>query len=139
LYLRKSFFEGVVERFRDRLAWVMATDASGVPVAGAFNVRKGRMLYGRYWGASVEVPYLHFAVCYYEGIRHAVEQRLDVFEPGAGGEHKRARGFVPTVTRSCHWIANRRMRSVIEPWLERERARVRSFVDGEAGEDEAEG
>jgi uncharacterized protein len=139
LYLRKSFFEGVVERFRDRLAWVVATDASGAPVAGAFNVRKGRALYGRYWGASVEVPYLHFAVCYYEGIRHAIEQRLDVFEPGAGGEHKRARGFVPTITRSCHWIANRRMRSVIEPWLERERARVRSLIDEEGGPDDSGG
>jgi predicted N-acyltransferase len=129
LYLRESFFEGVVERFQDRLAWVVATDASGAPVAGAFNVRKGRFLYGRYWGASVEVPYLHFAVCYYEGIRHAIEHGLDVFEPGAGGEHKRARGFVPTLTRSCHWIANPKMRSVIAPWLERERARLRSVIE----------
>ena len=135
MYLRRSFFEGVVERFRDRLAWVVATDASGTPVAGAFNVRKGRFLYGRYWGASVEVPYLHFAVCYYEGIRHAIEQRLDVFEPGAGGEHKRARGFVPTITRSCHWIADRKMRSVVAPWLERERARLRSAIEFEDGDE----
>ena len=102
-------------------------------------MQKGNTLYGRYWGSSVEVPYLHFGVCYYEGIRHAIERGLDVFEPGAGGEHKRARGFVPTLTRSVHWIRDRRMRSVIEPWLERERERVRMFVasDGrDEGDDE---
>ena len=102
LYLKRAFFDEVVQHFQDRLAWVVATDESGAAVAGAFNVRKGRRLYGRYWGTSVDVPYLHFAVCYYEGIRHAIEQGVDVFEPGAGGEHKRARGFVPTLTRSVH-------------------------------------
>jgi predicted N-acyltransferase len=137
LYLKRKFFEQVVERFRDRLAWVVATDRRGHVVAGAFNVQRGTRLYGRYWGASVEVPYLHFAVCYYEGIRHAIEQRLDVFEPGAGGEHKRARGFVPTLTRSVHWIEDPRMRSVIQPWLQRECARVRSYV-GADGADDAE-
>jgi uncharacterized protein len=139
LYLKKAFFERVVDRFQDRLAWVLATDAHGQPIGGAFNVQKGNTLYGRYWGSSVEVPYLHFGVCYYEGIRHAIERGLDVFEPGAGGEHKRARGFVPTLTRSVHWIRDRRMRSVIEPWLERERERVRMFVasDGrDEGDDE---
>lgn len=129
LYLNRDFFDAVVERFRDRLAWVVARDdRTGQPVAGAFNVQKGRRLYGRYWGARVEVPHLHFVVCYYAGIRHCVEHGLDVFEPGAGGEHKRARGFVPTLTRSFHWLADARMRSVIGPHLERERAAVRKHV-----------
>ncbi len=136
LYLNVAFFEQIVERFRDRLAWVVARrGAGGEIVAGAFNVVSESRLYGRYWGAEVDAPYLHFAVCYYEGIRFAIERGLDVFEPGAGGEHKRARGFVPTLTRSAHWIADRRMRSVLAPWLARERERVRSIVDGEA-EDE---
>lgn len=129
LYLNLAFFEAVVERFRDRLAWVVARDgASGKPVAGAFNVVKGRRLYGRYWGAGVDVPYLHFVVCYYAGIQYCVERGLDVFEPGAGGEHKRARGFVPTLTRSFHWLADARMRSVIGAHLQQERARVRAHV-----------
>jgi predicted N-acyltransferase len=131
MYLNARFFDAVVERWRHRLAWVLARDASGHAVAGAFNVCKGTRLYGRYWGTRVEVPYLHFGVCYYEGIRHCVERGLDVFEPGAGGEHKRARGFVPTLTRSVHWLADARMRSALGPWLERERARVRSLT-GEA-------
>jgi hypothetical protein len=128
-YLTPEMFDAVVERFRDRLAWVVARDGNGRVIAGAFNVAQGNRLYGRYWGASVDVPYLHFAVCYYEGIRYAIERGLDVFEPGAGGEHKRARGFVPTLTRSYHWLQNARMRSVIAPHLDRERQRVTQLVE----------
>jgi predicted N-acyltransferase len=136
LYLNLDFFERIVERFRDRLAWVVARDsASGEIIGGAFNVARGKRLYGRYWGAAdgVDVPYLHFVVCYYEGIRACIERGLDVFEPGAGGEHKRARGFVPTLTRSAHWLADARLRSVLAPWLARERERVAAIV--EAGDD----
>jgi predicted N-acyltransferase len=128
MYLNEAFFDAVVDRFRDRLAWVVARGEGGEPIAGAFNVVGGKRLYGRYWGARGDVPFLHFAVCYYAGIRHCIERGLDVFEPGAGGEHKRARGFVPTVTHSAHWIANARLRSLLIPWLERERARVRAIV-----------
>jgi predicted N-acyltransferase len=125
LYLSPHFFERVIEVFRDRLAWVIATDrATGTPIGGAFNVAGGSRLYGRYWGARVDVPFLHFVVCYYAGVRHAIDQRLDVFEPGAGGEHKRPRGFVPTRTRSAHWIADGRLRAALGPWLARERSRV---------------
>jgi predicted N-acyltransferase len=130
LYLNLRFFECLVDRFHERLAWVVARrGAKGEIIAGAFNVASRTRLYGRYWGAHVEVPFLHFAVCYYEGIRFCIERGLDVFEPGAGGEHKRARGFVPTLTRSAHWVSDRRLRTVLAPWLARERARVRAFVE----------
>jgi predicted N-acyltransferase len=129
MYLNRTFFEQVVERFSERLAWVVARRvARGEIVGGAFNIMKGARLYGRYWGARAEVPFLHFAVCYYEGIRFCIERGLDVFEPGAGGEHKRARGFVPTLTRSAHWVADRRLRGVLAPWLARERERVRALL-----------
>jgi uncharacterized protein len=129
LYLNERFFETLVERFRDRLAWVVAREAaSGRIVAGAFNVIGGRRLYGRYWGTRTEVPFLHFAVCYYAGIAHCVERGIDVFEPGAGGEHKKPRGFVPTLTHSAHWLADARLRGALGPWLERERARVEAIV-----------
>ncbi len=132
LYLSEAFFERVVERFRDRLAWVVAR-AGGDVVAGAFNVTKGKRLYGRYWGAGeIDAPFLHVVVCYYEGIRFCIERRLDVFEPGAGGEHKRARGFVPTRTRSVHWRADARLRAVLAPWLARERARIGQVIAAEA-------
>jgi predicted N-acyltransferase len=135
LYLNARFFESIVERFRDRLAWVVARRiSSGEIIGGAFNVTRGRHLYGRYWGARAEVPFLHFAVCYYAGIMHCVERGLDVFEPGAGGEHKQARGFIPTLTHSVHWLSDPRLRSALAPWLERERARVQEIVRSEASE-----
>ena len=91
--LNERFFERIVQDFRHRLAWVVARDTrSGEAVAGAFNVVKGSRLYGRYWGTRApggsDIPFLHFAVCYYEGIRHCIERGLDVFEPGAGGERR---------------------------------------------------
>jgi predicted N-acyltransferase len=136
MYLNVRFFERVVERFRERLAWVVARRGpKGEIVGGAFNVASKTRLYGRYWGARVEVPFLHFVVCYYEGIRACIERGLDVFEPGAGGEHKRARGFVPTLTRSAHWLDDARMRALLAPWLARERARVAVLVR-EGGDEE---
>jgi uncharacterized protein len=129
LYLNETFFERIVERFRHRLAWVVASNRKdGEIVGGAFNVTSKTRLYGRYWGASVDVPFLHFVVCYYEGIRLCIERRLDVFEPGAGGEHKRARGFVPTLTRSAHWLRDPRLRAVLAPWLARERERAKAAL-----------
>ena len=131
LYLTVSFFQAVIERFRHRLAWVVARDTrTGDVVGGAFNVTKGRRLYGRYWGSRTEMPFLHFVVCYYAGIRYCLERGLDVFEPGAGGEHKRARGFVPTLTCSAHWLEDARLRNALAPWLSAERARIRAIVAG---------
>ncbi len=100
-------------------------------VAGAFNVKKDDRLYGRYWGASpsvADVPFLHFNVCYYHGVRECIAEGRAVFEPGAGGEHKKARGFLPTVTHSGHWIADARLRRLLAAHLEREREAVQAHV-----------
>ena len=137
-YLNERFFELLADRFRHRLAWVVAKDASGEIVAGAFNMRKGTRLYGRYWGTRVDLPFLHFNVCYYHGVRFCIDHGIDVFEPGAGGEHKRARGFVPTLTHSAHWIESPRLRAILEPHVALERERVEQIVRGEI-EDEADG
>ncbi len=136
-YLNPRFFALLAERFADRLRWVVARDGSGEIIAGAFNVAKGSRLYGRYWGARVDVPMLHFNVCYYHGVRECLERGIDAFEPGAGGEHKRARGFVPTATYSAHWLRNARLRSIIEPHVAHERERVLSIV-GEGRERESD-
>jgi predicted N-acyltransferase len=128
-YLNPRFFELVAERYAHRLAWVVARPrGGGAPIAGAFNVKKGKRLYGRYWGATVDVPFLHFNVCYYHGIKQCIAEGLDVFEPGAGGEHKRARGFLPTLTHSAHWLRDARLRGVIGDFLERERRAVLAHV-----------
>jgi predicted N-acyltransferase len=130
LYLSEAFFERVAERFNHRLAWVVAREErTGRPVGGAFNVFKGKHMYGRYWGAAVDVPNLHFVICYYEGIRACIERGIDVFEGGAGrDEHKRTRGFRPALTRSAHWLADARLRNALGPWLEHERMRVQQVL-----------
>jgi predicted N-acyltransferase len=118
-YLNRAFFELVAARFAPRLAWVVARERGAV-VAGAFNVEKGQRLYGRYWGTFVDRPFLHFNVCYYHGIDRVIARGLEAFEPGAGGEHKRVRGFAPRVMSSVHHLESARLRRLVEPFLARE-------------------
>ncbi len=131
-YLNARFFELVAERFAHRLAWAVARK-DGQIVASAFNVKKGGVLYGRYWGTFVDLPFLHFNVCFYHGIDEAIREGLHTFEPGAGGEHKRVRGFAPTVTHSVHHVEDPRLASLVRPYLERERAAILRHVDEERG------
>jgi uncharacterized protein len=136
-YLKKKFFDLVRTRFANRLAWVVARDAkTGKIVASAFNVKKGDTLYGRYWGTVVDLPFLHFNVCYYHGVDQAIREGLMHFNPGAGGEHKRVRGFIPTKTFSAHHLENARFRAIIDAHLVRERAAIDEYVDSGGKDDE---
>jgi predicted N-acyltransferase len=119
-YLNRKVFELWKERMPERIQLVAAR-REGSMVAGAFNFIKGKRLYGRYWGAFEEIPHLHFNVCYYTGIEQCFACGLDVFEPGAGGEHKLSRGFEPTVQLSAHWIRDRRFREMLRLHLAQER------------------
>ncbi len=92
----------------------------GEPVAGALCLRGGDTLYGRYWGGAA-LPGLHFETCYYQGIEYCLREGLQRFEPGAQGEHKLARGFLPTQVRSHHWIAHPQFRQALRDWCTRER------------------
>lgn len=89
-------------------------------IAGALMLRSSSTLYGRYWGAHEHVEALHFEACYYQGVEYCLREGLGTFEPGAQGEHKLARGFLPTRTRSFHWIADTRFRRAIGDALRRE-------------------
>jgi predicted N-acyltransferase len=89
-------------------------------VGGSLMLRSADTLYGRYWGCREQFPGLHFEACYYQGIDYCLRERLRAFEPGAQGEHKLARGFLPTRTRSYHWIADPRFRAAIAAALRRE-------------------
>jgi predicted N-acyltransferase len=131
-YLQPRTFELWFERLADVAELALARDAGGEVLAGAVNFRKGARLYGRYWGALAEVKHLHFEVCYHHGIESCVREGTDTFEPGAGGEHKLARGFAPTLTHSMHWLAAPVLAGAVERHLEAERAAVRAAV--EAGE-----
>jgi predicted N-acyltransferase len=127
-YLNRAFFERVVETFRHRLEWVVAYAPSGEPIAGAFNAARGPALYGRYWGATEVRPFLHFNVCFYFGIEECIRRGLKKFEPGAGGEHKVARGFEPTVTYSSHFLRHKQLDGAVREFLAREREAVNEHV-----------
>lgn len=126
-YMKKRFFELLVERFRDRLSWVVARK-DGEVIASAFNMKKDGIIYGRYWGTHVDMPFLHFNVCYYHGVEQAIRDGCTTFNPGAGGEHKKVRGFLPTITYSAHHIEDARFRGIIESFLERERRGIAAYV-----------
>jgi predicted N-acyltransferase len=128
-YLNRAFFEEVCSTMPESLHVVAASERGARRrVGGAFNLLGKRRLYGRYWGALADVPFLHFNVCFYKGIEEAIVRGLGGFEPGAGGEHKVARGFEPTVTHSAHYLADRRLRSAVAAHLVGERAAVDESV-----------
>jgi uncharacterized protein len=121
-YLTGAFFEEAFRTMRDRTLLVLARDGlTGRPVAGALNFFKGDALFGRYWGAAEERRNLHFELCYYQAIEFAIERRLELFEAGAQGEHKHARGFLPTLTYSAHEIRHPAFRRAIERYIETEK------------------
>lgn len=127
-YLNRKFFALLAERFRARLCFVVAY-AGDEPIAGTFNVAKGDVLYGRYWGATREVRNLHFEVCYYAAVEHCVARGLARFEPGAGGDYKQSRGFDGEPTYSLHWLAEPRLRAAVSRFLEEERARTQGGIE----------
>ena len=97
-------------------------------IAMALFVQSDNTLYGRYWGASVDVPGLHFELCYYRGIEHAIANKLARFEPGAQGEHKLARGFLPVRTHSRHYLVNPDFRRAVATALAHEAEAVDAYA-----------
>lgn len=128
-YLNRAFFLEVARRLPDATFVVLAREeGSGVPIAGAFNVLGKKALYGRYWGAREDRPFLHFNVCYYHGIKECIARGLSLFEPGAGGEHKVARGFEPSITHSIHHLADGRLDRVVRDFVGRERRAIQQHL-----------
>ncbi|USU04520.1 GNAT family N-acetyltransferase [Sphingomonadaceae bacterium OTU29LAMAA1] len=122
-YLKRAFFPLLGERMGDKVLLILA-ERDGVPVAGALNLIGEDTLYGRYWGCTEEVPFLHFELCYYQAIDAAIARGLKTVEAGAQGEHKLARGYVPVPTWSAHYIPDAGFRRAIADFLIRERAAV---------------
>jgi uncharacterized protein len=122
-YLTRAFFSQIGESMRDEILLVMAKRA-GRWIAGAINFIGSDTLFGRHWGAVEHHPFLHFELCYYQAIDYAIAQKLARVEAGAQGEHKIARGYMPTTTYSAHYIADPALRRGIADYLKRERAYV---------------
>ncbi len=127
-YLTRRFFNMVQERMRDDVVLVLAM-REGRAVAGALNFIGREALYGRYWGCVEHHPCLHFELCYYQAIDYAITHGLDRVEAGAQGEHKLARGYLPTVTHSLHWMRDEGFADAIADYLEQEREAIEQDVE----------
>lgn len=122
-YLTRSAFDLIGERMADDVLLVLAFE-EGQAIAGALNFIGRDALYGRYWGALVDRPFLHFELCYYQAIEAAIARGLTRVEAGAQGAHKLARGYLPVQTRSAHYIPHKGFRQAVADFLERERAGI---------------
>jgi predicted N-acyltransferase len=120
-YLTRTFFKQLYGSYRDRVVLVTAHPAAYPdedPIALSFCIRKGDRLYGRYWGTDLEIDALHFNACYYKPIEWAIAQGIKHFDPGAGGRHKRRRGFPATPNYSLHRLYSQRLRQILTSYIE---------------------
>jgi len=127
-YLKRETFSLLRDRMADDMLFIFAME-DGQPIAGALNMIGSDTLYGRYWGTLDARPMLHFETCYYQAIDYAIANGLAVVEAGAQGGHKLARGYVPVLTYSAHWIAHPGLRAAVADYLERERDAVENDLD----------
>ena len=127
-YLTRAFFTMLSERMGDRVLLMLAY-RHGTPVAGALNLIGGDTLYGRYWGCTEEIPFLHFELCYYQAIDAAIARGLSRVEAGAQGEHKLARGYRPVPTWSAHYIPHAGFRRAVEDFIVRERRAMEEQIE----------
>jgi len=127
-YLTRRFFSLVGETMPETVLLVLA-ERDGRPIAGALNFIGGDALFGRYWGAIEDHPFLHFEICYHQAIDAAIARGLGRVEAGAQGEHKLARGYRPVTTRSAHLFADPGLARAVAVYLERERAYVAEARD----------
>ena len=124
-YLTREAFDLLAERMGEKIVLILAFDGEE-PVAGALNFVGHDALYGRYWGCTRDIRFLHFELCYYQAIDIAIDLGLPRVEAGAQGGHKLARGYEPVKTWSAHWIADPGFRAAVADFLEREREGVTS-------------
>jgi predicted N-acyltransferase len=127
-HLNRAFFAALRKTMPDRLLLIIA-DRDGEPTACSFCIKDGQRLYGRHWGTLEYLPGLHFETCYQQGIEYAIAHGLQVFEGGAQGEHKLARGLVPTATHSWHWLEHPEFRDAVDRFLERETDAIAHYID----------
>jgi predicted N-acyltransferase len=126
-YLNERFFHHLFENLKENILYVEAS-LDGIPLAGSLFFYDQEKLYGRYWGSNEYVPNLHFELCYYQGIEFCIERNLRVFEAGAQGEHKIARGFRPVRTYSAHKFKHPGFAEAIKNFIEAEKLRIEELI-----------
>jgi len=127
-YLNLEFFRRLGQTMPQHVLLIVA-EREGRPIASALNLYSQQTLFGRYWGAAEYLPCLHFETCYYQALEFCIENAIGVFEGGAQGEHKLARGFLPVKTLSAHWLAHPEFADAVERFLEREHQGIERYVD----------
>ena len=129
-YLSEAFFKLWVKRSPENLHLIIA-QRNGVSIAASLLVvdEQSSKAYGRYWGALEHIPCLHFETAYYQAIEYCITQGIQTFEGGAQGEHKMARGFLPTTIQSAHFIQDPRFSKAVAHFLEREHQGIGAYVD----------
>ncbi|MEG4986612.1 GNAT family N-acetyltransferase [Microcoleus sp. BR0-C5] len=130
-YLTKRFFEQLHHNYRDRVLFVAAYDKEDErqPVGMSFCLYKGDRLYGRYWGSLQEIDCLHFDACYYTPIEWAIDRGIQSFDPGAGGRHKKRRGFPATPNYSLHRFYNNRLAQILKSYIGQINEREQEEID----------
>ncbi len=129
-YLSDAFFEGLPAVFRHRLAFAAAwRRGRPEPVGLAMLGHKNDILYGRYWGAREDIPFLHFELCYYAPIAWAISQGINRYDPGMGGAHKARRGFLSVSSFSCHRFFDPRMDMIFRTHIDRVNQLEKSYID----------
>ena len=126
--LTLEFFEEISRTMGEQIVLVFASHEHRT-VAGAIMLRGDNALYGRHWGCLKKFNSLHFEACYYQGIEYCIENRLALFEPGAQGEHKISRGFLPSYTWSAHQVVNEQFRAAIARYLLQEHEMMVDYHD----------
>jgi predicted N-acyltransferase len=127
-YLTREFFSRVGQSMADQILLIMARRGDK-PVAGALNFFGDGVVFGRNWGCTEYVPFLHFEACYYQAIDFAIARGLRKVEAGAQGAHKLLRGYMPTPTYSAHYIAHPGLRRAVGDYLDREREAVAEHIE----------
>ena len=127
-YLTPEFFQALGETLREHVVMVVARRGQD-DVAAALNLRGADALYGRYWGGAQDIPGLHFETCYYRAIEYCIAAGIPRFEGGAQGSHKLARGFLPNMTFSAHWLRHPEFERAVADFLERERNGLEAHLD----------
>lgn len=125
-YLSREFFLEVAPQLGKQVVMAVAEE-DGRAIAGALYFRDSESLYGRYWGCVSERDCLHFEACYYQGIEYCIREGLQRFDPGAQGEHKIQRGFEPTITQSCHWVAQPELQQAIGDYTRDEQVQIERY------------
>ncbi|HEY9867068.1 MAG TPA: GNAT family N-acetyltransferase [Candidatus Obscuribacterales bacterium] len=120
-YLTRRFFEQLHHNYRHRVLFVAAFDdtTQHQPMGMSFCLTKGDRLYGRYWGSVQDIDCLHFDACYYSPIQWAIENKISIFDPGAGGRHKKRRGFPATPNYSLHRFYDQRLAQILKSYIGR--------------------